>query len=148
MDNRVTILKPNKEADESKGKANKLSPGDIVRITQNAYENDIGSRNPIVAVVGSTAVVLSLEEYATSIENLLVPERDAYLKMVKEWIETGYQYPFRFLTVANQKEVPLSMNGGIMILDEYCELGQVILLDERFFEVIEKKEKSDKEEES
>jgi hypothetical protein len=129
MDNRVTIWKPQKDADESKRKANKLFPGDIVRITQNA--TDSWGRNPIVAVAGSTAVVLSLEEYATYIGNYPIGYRDAHLKIVKEWIEAGYQYPFRFLTVPHD--------------EEDCFVGAVTCLHELFFEVIERKTKSDME---
>ncbi len=100
-------------------------PGDKILIILDAW--DILDTRLCDAPRGSIARALSYEEYRDDRQRFWNSDPDL-LANVKKWMEQGVQYPFRIESVA-----PLAPEEeGIAV----CKVGDVIILDERFFEVI------------
>jgi hypothetical protein len=107
----------------------KITPGDRVRITEDALEYWIDWWW-LCASKGSIARAISLEEYAEIIKSQSPPGRNHSPDQVKHWMEQDDQYPFLFETVAPSNLDELDAIGAT------CFVGSVVVLDHRFFELI------------
>ena len=89
----------------------RLAPGDKVRITQSAFENDLVD-NTLVATEGSLGAVLSYETYCDYIHNSCSADfAREHLPLVKKCINEGTQYPVRFEMVVPRRKSCASIGG-------------------------------------
>jgi hypothetical protein len=114
-----------------------LSPGDKVRIIQNAWENDCGVTNTLVATTGSIGTVLSYSDYCDySHKHYDADFCIGHLELVKKCIDNAEQYPIRIETVVPPSEDFYSYwkKQGRFFIE--CEIGKVEILAIMFLEKI------------
>jgi hypothetical protein len=114
------------------------SPGDRVVIILDALSyNTWGDYFVLVATKGSIARAMSFDEYC-DFYNQYRPDGFSILadspKEVRKWMDKEHQFPFRFESVEPPAIAP-SFSGEYR--DVSCKVGGVIVLDSRFFRVIE-----------
>ena len=113
----------------------RLSPGDKVRITQNAWDHDCIT---ITATEGSIGTVLSYEEYDDLFckKNASFPSVWVkYLAWAKKCIEEGTQYPIRFETVIQPSEDFFAREKDPRVHVE-CKVGDIQVVHIIFLEKI------------
>lgn len=100
----------------------KFSPGEMVLITENGWGHEDDVSYWVEAIKGSTAVILSLDEY-TDYFNAYTGKMDKEPpEYVQKCIEREEQYPVQFITVG-------ALDGVIMRGDWVeCQVGYVTLL--------------------
>ena len=115
-----------------------LSPGNRVLIILDALTyNPCGDYFALVATKGSIAKAMSFDEYCDFFNHY---QPDSFSlevespKDVKKWMDEEKQFPFQFESVEPPAEAP-SFSGEYQALN--CEVGSVVVLDGRFFQVIE-----------
>jgi len=117
----------------------RLNPGDKVRITQHAFENN-QVVDILVATKDSVGTVLSYKEYYDYYVNKQYGNKpfwyDHHLSLVRDWINDCAQYPIRFDTVVPPSENFLSSweERGIPFIE--CEVGKIEILHVIFLEKI------------
>lgn len=105
-----------------------LLPDTMVLIIQDAWESLPDYL--LVATKGSIARAMSFTEYEDYCSNKIFI--DGHLQQVKQWMANGKRYPFIFIDVAPPSK---SLEGTFYVND--CQIGKVVILDGRFFRIIE-----------
>lgn len=109
----------------------RLLPNTMVLIVQDAWESLPDYL--LVATKGSIARAMSYKEYEDYCSDKISKDLiDNHLQQVGLWMAYGRQYPFIFIDVAPPSK---SLEGSFYVND--CQIGKVIILDSRFFQVIE-----------
>ena len=108
-----------------------LLPGTMVLIIQNAWESLPDYL--LLATKGSIARAMSFTEYEDYCSNKISKDFLAsHLQQVRQWMAYGEQFPFMFIEVAPPSK---SLEGSFYVND--CQIGEVVILDGRFFQIIE-----------
>jgi HEAT repeat protein len=107
----------------------RLKPGDQVRITQNAWEND-GPWDTLVATRGSIGTVLSYDEFIGYVDNGSASSLEERPTPIKNLIDEGSAYPIRFETVVPPSDDAQDYHSFA------CEVGTIEVLNTTFFEKI------------
>ena len=105
------------------------SPGDMVQIVLDAWESLPDFL--LVATKGSIARAMSYNEYCDHFKNesggLADPQH------VLQWMSHGEQFPFIFVRV-----VPPSPEIQRRFHVNDCQIGKIVVLGSRFFQIIDK----------
>jgi hypothetical protein len=108
-----------------------ISPGVMVRITQDAWESTNGPML-LEATEGSIAKAMSYEEYCDYINKRNGMNNLIHLEHVKEWMKQGEQFPFMLIEVA-----PISEPRYAGEALSHLKAGEAVILDGRFIQIVD-----------